>query len=196
AEGLDQPEALVADQEQDALEATVLEMAEEALPACLVLLRSLGNAQDVTIPVAVHTDRDQDRHVTDLAAPAALERDAVHVDVAVFLLDRSLPPLLDPGVDLLIELADRAGTDLGAPQRFGDVLDATHGGARQVHPDQPLPDGGFAPPVALDDRRLEGQLPELWNLQGHRARLGLERALVVACSRVTPRLCALIASRI
>ena len=49
----------------------------------------------------------------------------------------------------------------GAPQCFGDVLDPAYRDPGQIHLDQSLLDRALAPPVALDDRRLEGLRPEL-----------------------------------
>jgi hypothetical protein len=56
--------------------------------------------------------------------------------------------------------------------------------------------GAFAPPVALDDRRLEGLLPQLRHFQPHLASPGLQVALVVPGAGIPPRLATLIALRI
>ena len=98
-ERLDQAEALVRDDQLDALEPTLLEVPQEAGLAGLVLFRTFRDAQDVSVAVRIDADRDQDSHVSDLAAPAALEIDAVAVDVRVLALERRVPPaLIEPYV--------------------------------------------------------------------------------------------------
>src|SRR5215469_1581251 len=83
-----------------------------------------------------------------------------------------------------------------APQRLGDVLDPAHRYPCQTHLDQRLLDRALAPPVALDNRRLEGLRPKLRDLQPYLAGLGLQLALIVARARVPTRLAALIPLRI
>jgi len=100
-ERLDQAEALVRDDQLDALEPTLFEVPQEAGLAGLVLFRTFRDAQDVSVAVRIDADRDQDSHVSDLAAPAALEIDAVAVDVRVLALERRVPPALDVAVDFL-----------------------------------------------------------------------------------------------
>ena len=64
----------------------------------------------------------------------------------------------------------------------------------EVHLDQRLLDRALPPPVALDDRRLEGLPPQLRHLQADLAGPGLQRSFVAASPRVLPRLAALVAS--
>ena len=152
---------------------------EKALPTGLVLLVPLGNAQHLAMAVLAHTNGHQHRDITDLAGPTALEHDAVEVDVRIPAFDRPVPPGLDVLVDLLVELADRRGADLGAPQRFGDVLHPAYRHTGQVHLDQCLFHRGLPSPVALDDRRLKGLLAQLRHVQRHLPRLRLQLALVI-----------------
>ena len=108
-------------------------------------------------------------------------------------LDRPVPPGLDLGVDLLVEVGDRARAHPRAPERLGDVLDPPHRDAGEVHLDQRLLDRALPAPVALDDRRLEGLPPQLRNLQADLAGPRLQRPLVVARAGVLARLAALVA---
>ena len=142
-------------------EAALLEVLEERAPARLVLLGALADAENLPITLAVHADRHQQRHVAHLAGPAALEHDAVQIDVGVLALDRSIAPGLDRPVDLLVQVRHRRWRHPRAPQGFRDVLDPAHRDPGQIHLDQGLLDRALAPPVALDDRRLEGLLPKL-----------------------------------
>jgi hypothetical protein len=58
--------------------------------ARLVLLRPFANAKNLSITLVIHPDRYQQRHVADLARPAALEHEAVEVNIGVLAFDRSL----------------------------------------------------------------------------------------------------------
>jgi len=61
--------------------------------------------------------------VADLAGPATLHHDPVEIEIRMLALDPPVPPSLDLGVDLLVQVGHRARADTGAPQRLGDVLD-------------------------------------------------------------------------
>ena len=66
--------------------------------------------------------------------------------------DAAVPPSLDLGVDLLVEVRHRARAHPRAPQGFGDVLHALHRDARQIHLDQRFLDRALPAAVPLDDR--------------------------------------------
>ena len=185
-QALDQPEALVADYQAHSGESSVLQVSQHVDPGGLVFLGALHDAENLAESVLVDADRDQDAHVLNLAAPRALQPDPVEEDVRVLALDRPIAPLLDLDGDLLVELADRAGTDPGAPERLGDVLDATHGHTGQVHLHQRLLDADLPAPVALHDRALEWEVPKLRHLERHLARLRMQLAFVMAGPGVDP----------
>jgi hypothetical protein len=88
------------------------------------------------------------------------------------------------------------GAHPGAPQGLGDVLLPPHRYTGQVHLDQRFLHRAPAPPIALDDRRLERLPAQLRNLQRHRAGLGLQLAIVAPRALVAPCRRPLIASRI
>ena len=54
----------------------LLEMLGETAPARLVLLRPFADTKNFWITLVIHPDRYQQRHVADLARPAALEHEA------------------------------------------------------------------------------------------------------------------------
>ena len=128
---LGKPNAGIRGDEPDALQPAVLEMLEECAPASLVLLRPLANAEDVPIAALIHADRNQQRDVAHLASPAALEHDAVEVNIGVLARDRPIafqPYLAGLGLQLaLIVARARVPTRLAAliasriaqPVRFG-----------------------------------------------------------------------------
>jgi hypothetical protein len=82
-------------------------MLEEAAPACLVLFGAFANAKNLSISFTVHPDRHQQRHVANLAGPAALEHNAVQIDVGVLPPDRPVAPSFDGPVDLLVQVRHR-----------------------------------------------------------------------------------------
>jgi hypothetical protein len=79
-------------------------MFEERAPACLVLLGALADAENLPITLAVYPDRHQQRHVAHLASPAALEDDAIEVDVGMLAIDRSIAPSLNRPINLLVQV--------------------------------------------------------------------------------------------
>src|SRR6516165_525280 len=101
---LGQPNAGIRGDQPDTLQPAFLEMLEELAPATLVLLRPLANAKNLPITALVHADRNQQRDVAHLAGPAALEHDAVEINIGVLALDRTIAPRLDRPVDLLVEV--------------------------------------------------------------------------------------------
>src|SRR5262249_21854198 len=180
AQRLHEAQALVGGHQPHALQPPRLQVAEEGQPAGRVLLAAFHHPQHLAVAIGVHPDGHQDRHVADLAAPGPFQPDAVEEDVGVPALDGAVPPLLDAGVDRLVQLADRARADLRTPQGLRDVLDTADGDAGQVHLDEGLLHGGLAAAVALDDLRLEGQLAQAGYLQLDLASLGVQGAGVAA----------------
>src|SRR5262245_46225376 len=101
-------------------------MLEETAPARLVLLRPFADAKTLSITLVSHPDRYQQRHVADLARPAALEHEAVQVNIGVFALDRPVAPGLDRSVNLLVQIRHRRGRHSRTPQSLGDIFHAAH----------------------------------------------------------------------
>src|SRR5262249_44029913 len=147
-----------------------VEMLEERLPASLVLLRPLANAENLPIAALVHADRNQQRDVAYLAGPAALEHDAIEINIRVLVLDRTIAPGLDCPVDLLVQLRHRRGRHPRPPQCLRDVLDPAHRHPGQIHLDQRFLHRALAPPIALDNSRLERLLTQLRYPQPYLAR--------------------------
>src|SRR5262249_20131595 len=134
--------------------------------------------------------------VAYLAGPAALEHDAIEINIRVLALDRTIAPGLDCPVDLLVQVRHRRGRHPRAPQCLRDVLDPAHRHPGQIHLNQRLLHRALAPPIALDDRRLERLLAQLRYPQPYLASLGLQAALVVAGAGIATRGAALIPLRI
>ena len=103
-------------------------------------------------------------------------------------MDRTHPPLFDLAVDLLIEIADGAGTDLRTPPRFRDVLHPPDRNAGQIHLDQSLLHGALLGLIAPDDLRFEGQTPKPGNFQIDLARLGEQFSVTASHEPLPPEL--------
>jgi hypothetical protein len=80
----------IGDDQPDAVQATLFEMFEESTPASLVLLGALADAENLPITLAVHADCQQQRDVANFAGTAALEYNAVQVNIRVLALDRPI----------------------------------------------------------------------------------------------------------
>ena len=81
AHGLQHSHALVANDEFYAVQAASAEPLEEADPAGLVLLHSLGSSQNLTGTVLIHGDCHQNSYIFVLSASVVTQVDTVHVDV-------------------------------------------------------------------------------------------------------------------
>lgn len=164
-DALDEAAAGVRDDQLHAPKAAVHQVAQERRPAGLVLLGALADAENLPVSIGVHADRHEQRDVAHLPGPGPLHDDAIQEDVWMLVLDRPVPPGLDLGVDLLVEVGDRARAHSRAPERLGDVLDPAHRDASEIHLDQRLLDRALPSPIALDDCRLESLAPQLRDLQ-------------------------------
>ena len=171
-------------------------MLEEAEPSGLVLLGPFADAENLPVAVAVNRNGHQQRDITDLAGPRALEDDPVEVEVRMLARDRPFPPGRNLGVNLLIEVGDRPRAYPRTPQGFGDVLHPPDRHTGKVHLHQGFLDRSLAPPVALDNGRLERLAAQLRDFQGHLARLGVKLPLVAPGPGVPEGLRALVAFRI
>jgi hypothetical protein len=84
---LDQAHAGIGHNQLDALQATLLEVAEEGAPTGLVLLGALDDAQDLPVALVIDRDRYQQRHVAGLASSGAFEHDPVEIKIGMLALD-------------------------------------------------------------------------------------------------------------
>ena len=160
---------LVADDHPHAVKASGPQPGQEFPPALRGLGEALGGADDLAVAVVVDADGHHDGDVLVGASPAALQVYAVDVDVGVGALERAVPPLLDRGERLLVEVGDGRRRDARPPEDLGDVLDPPGRDPGEVHLDHRLLDAGLAPAVALDDRRREARALELGHVDGHLA---------------------------
>ena len=167
-----------------------------AAPAHLVLFSAFADAENLPITLAVNPDRHQQRHVTHFAGPAALEHDAVEINVRMLAFDRPNAPRLDRPVDLLVQVRHGRGRHPRAPQGLGNILDPANRDAGQIHLDQSLLDRAFAPPIAPDDRRFKGLRPKLRYPQLDLAGLGPQLAFIMPGPGIGAGFAALVALRV
>ena len=77
--------AFIADNETHACKAPAFEPSEEVRPAFLVLFHTFRCTEDLTKSVFVDANSDQNGYILNLTTPAALEVNAVDVNVWVFV---------------------------------------------------------------------------------------------------------------
>src|SRR4051812_36437866 len=94
--------------------------------AGLVLLSALADAQNLPKTFRIDGTGHQERNIANLAGPSPLHHDAVEIQIRMLAFDAPIPPRLDFGVDLLVEVRHRARTHPRAPEGFGDVLHPPH----------------------------------------------------------------------
>ena len=123
--------------------------------------QSLRHADHLAVPVRPDADGHRHAHVLDRPAPRTLVPHAVHEHIRVGLLQRALPPPVDPDIYVLQPVRQGLRRHPLAPQGLAGVIDATRGHARQMHVDERFLDRLLPPPVAFDDRRLEDRPLEL-----------------------------------
>ena len=185
-ERLDESHALIGYEQLNAVKAALFERSDERSPPSLVLFSPLGGAEDFSVPIGIYAEGDEDRYIAYLVGPGALEHDAVEVHVRERAFDRPGAPQIDLVVQFLVELRDDAGGDAGSPERFGDVLDPTHGNAGEVHLHKRFLHRAFAPAIAVDDSALERYRSQFRHLELNPSGLGIKRPLIVPGSGIDP----------
>ena len=109
------PSAGIGNDQLHALEAAVNQMTQKCRPAGFIFLGALAEAQDLAKAFRVDGRGHQQRNITDLAGPAALHHDPIEIKIRMLALDPPVPPSLDLGVDLLVQVRHRARADAGSP---------------------------------------------------------------------------------
>ena len=99
--GLQQPHALVTDDELNAIQIAPTEPLGEVDPTDLVLFHPFGSAQNLTKTVLIHGNR----HIFILFTPVAAQVDVIHVDIWVSsALHRTILPALNVNIGLFNSL--------------------------------------------------------------------------------------------
>ena len=137
----------------------------------------------------------QNRHIFILSAPVAPQVDAVHIDVRILAaLQRTVAPILNMDIRLLVQLADRGRRHLAAPQSLGNVFHTTYGYTCQIHLDEGFLHAAFPAAIALDDGGLERDALETGHMQRHVAGGRGKVPVIVPASVALAGLIALVAS--
>src|SRR5690606_34899804 len=169
-----------------ALEASSFQMPQKVPPALGVFLHTFTDSEDFAVPILAHAHGYQHGNVLHFAAPTALEPDPIEKHVHMLPLQGTIAPSLDLTVNFLVQFADGTGTDTRAPQRFGDVFYPADADACQVHLDERLFHGAFAPSVPFDNLGLERQRSQPRHLERDLAGLRAQLPLVVPGPGVEP----------
>jgi hypothetical protein len=153
-----QATAGVGNDQSHALEAALDQVAEEGGPTRFVLLGPLTNPQDLPETLGIDGTRHEQGDIADFARPAALHDNAVEVQIGMLARDGTVPPDIDLGVDLLVQVRDRGRAHSGAPKGFGDILHTPDRYTGQVHLDQRFLDRRLSASVTLNDGCIKNLL--------------------------------------
>ena len=105
---LQHTETFVTNDEADTCETAFFKVDEEVFPAFFVFFHAFCSAYDLAITIMINTYGDKDGNVLDLAASAAFQKNAIHINIWIITTKRSGAPFLDVFVSLLVEVADRS----------------------------------------------------------------------------------------
>ncbi len=105
----------VGDDQLHTAQTPVNQMAQKVRPAGLVFLGALANAKDLPVTFGIHRTGHQQRDIPDFSGPRPLHHDPIQVKIGMLAFDRTVPPFLDLGIDLLVQIGNRTGTDTRAP---------------------------------------------------------------------------------
>ena len=111
---LHQAKALVGDEQLHALQAALLHLTQETRPTGLVFLGAFAHRQNLPIAALSYADGHKHRDVLHFAAPAPLQPQAIKEHIRKLAHQRPFAPLVDLAVDLLVQVAHRAGADSSA----------------------------------------------------------------------------------
>lgn len=183
----DHARRLVPDDHPHAAQPAGPQPGQEVPPALRRLREALCGADDLAAAVLLDADGDHGGDVLAGASPAALQVYPVDVDAWVGALERAVPPLLDRGERLLVQVGDGRGGDARPPEDLGCVLDPPGRDPGEAHLEHRLLDGGLPPAAALDDRRREAWPLELGHADRYLVRARRQAAVVVAGAVSLPR---------
>ena len=101
-------EALVANNELDALQSAVAQPLKKLLPAFLIFLHPFGCPQNLTVSVFIDCNGHKNGYILIFAAPVPFQINAIHIHIGILsTLEWSVSPLFDVFVCLLVQFADR-----------------------------------------------------------------------------------------
>ena len=192
---LQHTQALVSNHQLDPVQATATQPLEEADPAGLVLFHALSGTQDLTVSILIDRNRHQNGYIFKLSAPVAAQIDPIHIDIRIPpTLQRTVTPIFNVDIRLLVQLTDGGGRHLATPQSLGNILYTPNGYACQVHLNESLFYTAFPAAIPLDDGSFKRDTLELRHLQGNIPGSGGEVSAIVAAAVALPLLITLVPS--
>jgi hypothetical protein len=108
------------------LEAAIDQVSQKRRPARFVLLGALADAENLPKALRIDGAGHQQRDIAHFASPTALHYDAVEIEIRMLAFDAPVPPSLDLGVNLLVEVRHRARAHPRAPEGLRNVLHSPH----------------------------------------------------------------------
>jgi hypothetical protein len=142
-----QPRLLGAEQLLDAID----QVTEESGPTRFIVLGPHANPQDLPETLGIDGTCHEQGDIANLARPAALHDNPIEVQIGMLARDGTVPPDIDLGVDLLVQVRDRGRAHPDPPKGFGDILHTPDRYTGQVHLDQRFLDRRLAASVTLND---------------------------------------------
>ena len=109
-------------------------------------------------------------------------------------MQRSVPPIFNVDIRLLVQLTDNGGRDLAASQVLGDIFHTPDRYTCQVHLYEGFFHTAFPAAVPFDNSSLKGNPFELGNLEGNIPGSGSEVSAIVAAAVALARLVTLVPS--
>ena len=137
-------------------------------------------ADDLALAFGVGGHGDYRRDRDDPAALALLEVGRVEPEIRPFAGKRAVEEGVDPVVDVLAQLADRALADAGQPHRLHQVVDAPGRDAADPGLLDHRHQGLLRRLSRLEERREVAALPQLRDAQLQAAQPRVERPVAVA----------------
>ena len=120
AYGFQHTKILVTNNKFHAIQTTDAEPLEETDPAGLVLLHALSSAKNLTVSILIDRYCHKNGYIFKFSAPVTAQGDPIHIDIRIPpILQKTVPPIFDVDIRLLVQFTDGGGRDFAAPQGLG-----------------------------------------------------------------------------
>ena len=97
-----QSQTFIRNDQPHSFESAFFQVTQEVAPGFLVFTAAFGYAKDFAVSLVVHSDRNQNGNVLNLAAPTSLQIDSIDKNIRMFADNRLFTTFLNFTVNLLI----------------------------------------------------------------------------------------------
>ncbi len=149
--GLNQSWTFIGNKQLCALQASSLQLTQEAEPTFFIFFHTLCGTNDFPFSSLVDRHRNQNGHILVFPAPIALQVDLIQVYICIGSTLRSVSPDFDLLICFPVQPANRPGTQLHIPQQFSDIFDPSGGDPCQIHFHQFFFHTAFTTSTTFDD---------------------------------------------